>query len=155
MDVPLSDSDLKRLAPTVPIIKYSELQTLEHLPDACIILLEWQRNNGHWVAIFHADGEAKYFNPLGQKYDSDLNCLARAARRILGEDGNEIERLLNGAPCEWNRIRYQEDESNTCGRHCVNRLRNERLTAAGFKKKMDGLKRRYGTYDAAMLALIK
>ena len=155
MDKPLSDGDIRRLMPGVPVLKYSDLRTFDRLPDACIILLEWHRDAGHWVCVFHDDGEAQYFNSLGQKYDADLNCLARTARMILGESGEEIGRLLNGAPCEWNRVKYQADDSETCGRHCINRLRNDKLTSAEFKKKMDGLKRQYGTYDKAMLALVK
>jgi hypothetical protein len=155
MDKPLSDGDIRRIMPGVPIIKYSDLRTLNRLPDACIILLEWHHNNGHWVCLFQDDGEACYFNSLGQKYDSDLNCLSRAARVILGESGGEIERLLGGAPCEWNKTKYQADTSETCGRHCINRIRNKTLTAAAYKRKMDVLKRQYGTYDKAMLALIK
>jgi len=155
MDVALSDGDIRRIMPGVPVLKYSDLRTLSSLPDACIILLEWHHNSGHWTCVFHDGGKAFYFNSLGQKYDSDLNCLARSARMILGENGDEIQRLLKGAPCDWNRVKYQADDSNTCGRHCINRIRDKRLTVAQFKKKMDGLKRQYGTYDKAMLSIIK
>ena len=155
MDIALSDGDIRRIMPGVPVLKYSDLRSLDSLPDVCIILLEWHHNNGHWVCVFHDRGEAHYFNSLGQKYDSDLNCLARSARMILGEGGNEIQRLLNGAPCEWNRVKYQANDSNTCGRFCIDRLRNKRLTATQYKKKMDGLKGQYGTFDQAMIALIK
>ncbi len=155
MDVPLSDGDIRRRLPGVPVLKYSDLRSFTRLPDVCIILLEWQHNNGHWTCVFHDGGEAQYFNSLGQKYDSDLNCLARSARIILGESGNEIERLLNGAHCEWNRVKFQADDSETCGRHCINRIREKRLTQVQYKRKMDSLKRRYGTYDKAMLEIIK
>ena len=105
MDNPLSDADIKRRLTGVPVIKYSDLRKLSTLPDVCIILLEWQKNGiGHWVALFHIENEPYYFNSFGERYDNDLNCLSRSARIILGESGNEIQRLLNGAPCEYNRV---------------------------------------------------
>ena len=154
MDKPLSDADIKRRLP-VPVIKYSDLRKLNTLPDACVILLEWSKSGiGHWVTIFHIGNEIYYFNSFGEKYDQDLNCLSRSARIILGESGNEIARLLNGVPCEWNKTKYQSDTSNTCGRHCINRIRNNRLGSGAYLRKMNKLKKIFGSYDNAILELV-
>lgn len=161
MDIPLSDSDLHRIMPDVPVIKYSELQNFEcmdDMPDKCIIFLEWEHNAvGHWTCFLKRKGRYEYFNSFGKKYDDDLNVLSRASRKILGENGNEIERLLDGANCVWNKTKFQAEEASTCGRHCVLRLnRFQRGDALpSYKKFMDGLKREFGSYDNAVLAIIK
>ena len=154
MQKPLSDHELRRLLPNVPVIKYSDLAEMNYLPEVCVILLEWKAGLGHWVCLWHRNGHANYFNSLGERYDSDLSCLARSARVILGEEGDEITRLLNGARCEWNKTKYQTDTSQTCGRHCVNRIRDKQYGAAAYKKKMDKLKKEFGSYDDAILALV-
>ena len=162
MDVPLSDTQLMKMLPGVPVLKYSELsniQCLDDMPDRCIIFLEWHpQQMGHWVCFMKSrSGRYEYFNSMGLRYDSDLNVLSRAARKILGENGNEIDRLLDGAKCVWNKVKYQADDTNTCGRHCCMRLnrfqRGDALPA--FKKFMDALKGEFGTYDNAVLAIIK
>ena len=156
MDKPLSDADITRRLTGVPVIRYSDLRKLNTLPDVCIILLEWQKNGGvgHWVALFHIENEPYYFNSFGERFDDDLNCLSRSARIILGESGNEIERLLNGQACEYNKTKYQSDTSNTCGRHCINRIRNKRLGSVAYLRKMNKLKKEYGSYDNAILELV-
>ena len=156
MDKPLSDADIKRRLPSVPVLKYSDLRKLNTLPDACVILLEWSKNGvGHWVSLFHIGEKPYYFNSFGERYDNDLNCLSRSARIILGESGNEIERLLDGQACEYNKTKYQSDKSATCGRHCINRIRNNRLGSAAYLRKMNKLKKEFGSYDDAILELVR
>ena len=155
MDKPLSDADIKRRLTGVPVIKYSDLRKLNTLPDACVILLEWSKSGmGHWVCVFHIGDKPYYFKSFGERYDNDLNCLSRSARIILGESGNEIERLLNGVPCEWNKTKYQADTSNTCGRHCINRIRDKRLGSGAYIRKMNKFKKIFGSYDNAILELV-
>jgi len=155
MDKPLSDGDIRRRLPGVPVIKYSDLRKLNNLPDVCIILLEWQKNGvGHWVCLFHIGDVPYYFNSFGERYDNDLNCLSRSARIILGESGNEIERLLDGQACEYNKTKYQSDNSSTCGRHCINRIRDKRLGSTAYLRKMNKLKKEFGSYDNAILELV-
>lgn len=153
MDVPLSDIDIKRRLP-VKIVKYCELRKLKTLPDQLIVLLEFESAVGHWVCLFHNDGLPYYFNSFGKKYDSDLNCLSRSARVILGENGNEIERLLDGRPCEYNKTKYQSDTSSVCGRHCIFRLKNKALSSSAYLKKMNKLKRQFGSYDDAIVHIV-
>lgn len=153
MDVPLSDIDIKRRFP-VKIVKYCELKKLKTFPDQLIVLLEFESSVGHWVALFHHDGLPYYFNSFGTRYDTDLNCLSRSARVILGENGNEIERLLDGNPCEYNKTKYQSDTSSVCGRYCIDRIRNKALTSSAYLKKMNKLKRQFGSYDDAIVHIV-
>ncbi len=154
MDTPLSDGDIKRRL-HVPVIKYSDLRKLNTLPDACVILLEWSKNGiGHWVCLFHIGDKPYYFNSFGERFDQDLNCLSRSARIILGENGNEIERLLNGQACEYNKTKYQCETSSTCGRHVCYRIINKNLSSTAYLKKLNKFKKQYGSYDEAILELV-
>jgi hypothetical protein len=154
MDIPLSDYDIKRRLP-VKIYKYNELSKLKTFPDQAIVLLEFEKQGiGHWVALFHHKSIPYYFNSFGKKYDTDLNCLSRSARVILGENGNEIERLLDGSPCEYNKTKYQSDTSSVCGRYCIDRIRNNALSSSAYLKKMNKLKRQFGSYDDAIVQIV-
>ena len=155
MDNPLSDGDLHRMMPGIPVLKYSALrniQSLSDMPDKCFILLEWKKNSGHWVCFNKNTRE--YFNSLGEKFDCDVDSLTKSARIILGEDGDQFNRLLGTIPCTWNSTKYQNDDSSTCGKHCIMRLQFG-STPAKYKKFMNQLKEEYGSYDDAVLALIK
>ena len=156
MNKSLSDSDIRRRLPGVPIYKYSDLSKLTTFPPEAVVLLEWEKSGGvgHWVALFHQGDKPYYFNSFGQKFDSDLNCISRAARVILGEEGNQIERLLNGAPCDWNKTKFQSDTSSVCGRYCINRIRDKDLSSGAYLKTMNKLKKEYGSYDSAILELV-
>ena len=153
MDIALSDSDIKRRLP-VKIVKYCELKKLTTFPDQLIVLLEFESSIGHWVLLFHHDGLPYYFNSFGKKYDTDLNCLSRSARVILGENGNEIERLLDGNPCEYNKTKYQSDTSSVCGRYCIDRIRNKTLSSSQYLRKMNKLKCQFGSYDQGILEAV-
>jgi len=108
------------------VIRYSELSqytTIEDLlpdnNDFRILLLEEERNKGHYVALMKQHNKYYYFNSYGQKYDTDLYLINRVMRRILGEDKHEIGRLLHDDSCEWNKVKYQGNSSSTCGRWCI------------------------------------
>lgn len=148
--IPLSNTDLEHTIGVKPedIILYKNLaeyttinDLLPNNTDFKIILLEWQKNRGHWVLLYKLNDKFFYFNSYGNKYDNDLNVLSRCMKRILGEDTAQITRLLGGKTCEWSKKRFQKGSTQTCGRWCVMRVSMLKMgyTQDEFIKHMDTL----------------
>jgi len=138
ISTPMTDADLERHTGIKPadIIKYSDLKNYtditDLLPDdksARIILIEDKYNSGHWVAIMRYGKTIEYFNSYGAKWDTDWKFVNRMARLILGENTNEMTRLMDKAQKEgwntvWNEKKLQRlsNQVQTCGRWCVLRI---------------------------------
>ena len=67
-----------------------------------------------------------YFNSYGAAPDTDWKFINRMIRVILGENTNEMSRLMKqakieGFETEWNRTKYQRVSSaiQTCGRWVI------------------------------------
>ena len=124
---PLSDGQVREaLGEDTRILKYSELKNygsmeelLPTLNSFFILLLEEEFNKGHWCAMMRLKEGHFYFNSYGIKYEKDVSVIPRCIRRILGEDKREFSRLLDGKPCDWNKVKLQGETSQTCGRWCV------------------------------------
>jgi len=153
-NIPLTNEDLEKSigVKSEDILLYKDLANFrdidELLPnnsDFKIILLEWERNKGHWVILYKLDGKYFYFNSYGHKYDNDLNVLSACVKRILGEDTKQITRLLNGKPCDYSKRRFQKGDAQTCGRWCVMRVSLLKMgyTQTEFQKYMDNLQEKY------------
>ena len=130
MDVALSNTDVaERLSiPVSEILTYPQLkhfknieQLLRHDYSFRVILLEDKRASGHWVCVLRQKNKICYFNSYGSQGgpDEDLHVVSRAMRKILGEDTDEFTRLLNGNKIVPNSIKFQGDDSQTCGRYAV------------------------------------
>jgi len=138
ISTPFTDGDLERHMGVKPneIIKYADLsqyqdieELLPHDKSFKIILIEDKYNSGHWVAIMRYGKTIEYFNSYGAKYDTDWKFINRMTRMILGENTNDMTRLMDGAKKNnWNVIynkhRYQKLDSKiqTCGRWAVLRV---------------------------------
>jgi hypothetical protein len=153
-NIPLTDQDLEKTigVKKEDIILYKDLANYhdidELLPndtDFKIILLEWERNKGHWVIIYKLKDKIFYFNSYGNKYDNDLNILTSCMKRILGEDTKQITRLLGSKKCEYSKKRFQKGNAQTCGRWCIMRVSMLKMgyTQAQFEKYMEDLKELY------------
>ena len=81
IETPLSDSDLEKfLGPDVQqhIITYSDLadyqdleQLLPHDKAYKIILIEYEKNSGHWICMLRYGKMIEKFNSFGTKHDQD------------------------------------------------------------------------------------
>lgn len=153
-NIPLTNEDLEQSigVKSEDILLYKDLakfhdidELLPNNSDFKMILLEWERNKGHWVILYKLDGKYFYFNSYGHKYDNDLNVLSSCVKRILGEDTKQITRLLNGKPCEYSKRRFQKGDAQTCGRWCVMRISLLKMgyTQTEFQKYMDNLREKY------------
>lgn len=135
---PLSNTDFQTFLGVSPddIICYSELKKFKTITDLLptdksfkIILLEWDKNKGHFVGIMRDNDKYEYFNSLGYKYDADLFFIDKMVRRMLGQDTAEITRLLGGASIVWNKTKLQSKnpEIQTCGRWVIFRINLMRM----------------------------
>jgi len=129
MNIPLSNDQIDKALKidNSYIVKYSELDSVSTLAELfgtksfIILLIEQEHNSGHWVT-FYRTGESSYvyFNSFGKKYDSDLSLIGRLSNKILGNDYNSIQKLIQPTDkVEWNHIKYQGFKSSVCGRYCI------------------------------------
>ncbi len=128
MDTPLSNGDIAKMLNinVSDIIPYANLSLYNSISDLLpntysfkIILLREKENRGHWVVLIRQKNKYYYFNSYGEKYDMDMNTISRLARKILGQDEPKIQNLLGGKKIDYNKIKFQNNISNTCGRYCV------------------------------------
>lgn len=125
---PLSDEMVRQcLGPATPIVKYADLKQYNHIYDLlptinsfAVILLEDDINSGHWTAVMRLPTGLYYYNSYGSRYDNDISVIPMMIRRILMEDRREFRRLLGDLPMDYNKIKYQNNKSQVCGRYvCV------------------------------------
>jgi hypothetical protein len=140
---PLGDDDIRFYLPNAPIMKYSELnkykiieQLLPKENTYAFLLYENSKNKGHWVVIsrykyLKSDKEdlIEFFDSYGEKIDEELNWNAEEQNRMLGQGHKILTELLKKTNKKviYNPFKYQGDENNninTCGRHCVFRIKN-------------------------------
>jgi len=133
---PLTDGDIEKHTGLKEVLKYSELSKYKTIEDLLptdksyvIILIEDRLNSGHWVAVMRYNKTIEYFNSYGAKWDTDWKFINRMVRMILGENTNEMTRLMDTAKADgWdticNKHRFQKISSQiqTCGRWCVLRI---------------------------------
>lgn len=138
ISTPLTDADLERHTgiKVGEVIKYSDLdnyKTIEELlptdKSSKVILIEEKYNVGHWVCILRYGKTIEYFNSYGAKWDTDWRFIGKMIRLILGQENNEMTRLMASAKTEgydtvWNSQKFQKIGGNiqTCGRWCVFRI---------------------------------
>lgn len=135
---PLTDGDLERLIgiKSDDILKYSDLSGYAKIEDLLpsdnsfrIFLIEDKYNSGHWVCVMRYGDTIEYFNSYGCKWDTDWRFINKMIRVILGENTNEMTRLMDQAKKDgwktvWNKHRFQklDNKVQTCGRWCVMRI---------------------------------
>ena len=131
---PLSDADLRHiLGNEVKILKYSELANFPSLDyilpkptDDCVILIEEEPDSGHWVALLKYEGMVEFFDPYGNKWDTELSWIPREKREQLGETQKYLSGLLERtnlkriySPYHFERT---SNKVNACGSHCAHRI---------------------------------
>jgi|TARA_R110000868_G_scaffold330196_1_gene591138 hypothetical protein len=143
MKTPMSNSDLEKHTgiKEADIILYSNLRNYskieELLPDdksARIILMEEKPQSGHWVALMRYGKTIEYFNSYGNAPDCDWGFVSRMMRMILGQNGNDLTRLMkqaekDGFETVWNKKKLQKLSPNiqTCGRWDIFRIETMRM----------------------------
>jgi hypothetical protein len=134
VEEPLSNDEIMKYLPNAKIIRYSELKKYNDIDDLlrnnvdyCILLYEESKNKGHWVCVLKYNDTIEYFDSYGGYPDNPLKWNSDMTNNSLGQEPF-LCRMFDNTEKEviFNPIKYQEDEDdvNTCGRHCVFRILN-------------------------------
>lgn len=121
------------------IIKYSELKQYnslqELLPDRMdykIILLETDKNTGHWTCVIRMNNVIECFNSYGVSIDSEFKYIPDWIERMLGQNNRFLTNLIkkdNTFKIVNNNYEFQSKDKDvaTCGRWCVLRIETAKI----------------------------
>ena len=103
----VSDEDIQRYlgqGAKAKTKKYSELANYNNINDLlpddndyCIILVESQRNSGHWTCLLKYNDTIESFDSYGDgggSIDHELSFIPDVMRRMLGENNQQLSKLL-------------------------------------------------------------
>ena len=171
----LTDSDMHRfLGQDTQIIKYSQLKFAPNievlLPDPksqIIILVESERNSGHWCSIARDGFIITTFDSYGCEIDKEMSFISKSMKSMLGEKKNEISELMNRSPgfsFEYNHVKFQSLKKvdgvvpATCGRWVVFFIwmMRQHYTLQQLQEYMENLKKETDLpYDFLICILVK
>ena len=152
------------------ILKYSQLaeyeSILDLLPDSFdykIILLENQKNTGHWVCLIRMGNIIECFNSYGISIDSEFKFIPDWIERWLNQDTRYLSKLIKSAPdyitVISNKFRFQSADSHiaTCGRWVIFRVELSKMGYGleEFVNKVKAIKDRYDlSFDEIVLGFV-
>jgi len=133
---PLTDGDLERYfgsGKNSEVMKYNELANYrtidELLPlsiDFRIVLVEQEKNIGHWVCILKYRNVIESFNSYGKDIDRQKDTFGAIKNRLLGQQTDYLTKLVKKSKYNYviNKTPFQSKEEgiNTCGRWCILRI---------------------------------
>jgi hypothetical protein len=146
----LSDSDMKRVIPTLKVMSYPELLKAKSLDDVLdekgrlmLLYLTENQNTGHWVCLLKRANVVEFFDPYGgYGPDGESEWLSEDALEEFGQDTHHLSKLIRASPYKLvvNKTPFQKDknDNNTCGRHCLCRLYMKHLSLAEYTKMVKG-----------------
>jgi len=148
----LSDSDMKKVIPTLRIISYPELLKANTIDDVLdekgrlmLLYLTENQNTGHWVCLLKRRGTnvLEYFDPYGgYGPDGESKWLSPDELEEFGQDTKHLSKLIRASPYKLviNKTAFQKDktDNNTCGRHCLARLYFKHLSLPEYTKMVKG-----------------
>ena len=170
----LSDADIRRILPGVPIVLYEDLSKYKNLKQlipasfgaAVVFVALESRQEGHWVCILRDGNEFELFDSYGNRPDRWLAWIDKQQRKKNNESIPYMSYLFNrglkqGLKLSFNRIEYQSSKSgiNTCGRHVCNRIKymmlHQTMAEDAYLSYMKQLKKDYElSYDLLVCKLI-
>lgn len=121
------------------IIKYSELKNYKSLQellpssfDFKIILLETDRNTGHWTCVIRQNNIVECFNSYGIAIDKEFNYIPNFVEKMLGENKRYLSMLINTTnpfTVISNKYKFQSQNPDvaTCARWCILRIETARI----------------------------
>lgn len=144
----LSDSDMKKVIPTLRIVSYPELlkaktidQVLDEKGRLMLLYLTENEHTGHWVCLLKRKGTdvLEYFDPYGgYGPDGESEWLSAEDLEEFGQDTFHLSKLIRASPYKLvvNKSKFQKDrtDNNTCGRHCLCRLYMKHLSLPEYAK---------------------
>ena len=136
IQTPLTDGDLERYfgsGKNSEVMKYNELANYrtidELLPlpiDFRIVLVEQEKNVGHWVCFLKYKDTIESFNSYGKDIDKQKDTFGKIKNTILGQHTDYLTHLVKKSKYKYviNKTPFQSAEEgiNTCGRWCILRI---------------------------------
>jgi len=128
--------------PYSDIKRYSSVDELLDPYDCCIILYFTAENFGHYVCLTKRGKSVEFFDPYGLMIDDELEFVdsddeGEALKERKNQDYGYLTELLLDSPyhLEFNQYQFQEenDDVNTCGRHCVVRCLMKKMDLEEYK----------------------
>jgi len=127
----LSDADIRTiLGNNISILTYPQLAELNSIDECfddkgrCILLfLTQSANSGHWCCLLNKKDGIHFFDPYGDKPESQFENVSEEDLREYGEDQPYLTQLLkaSGRPVYYNTHQFQSMKSGNaeCGRHSI------------------------------------
>jgi hypothetical protein len=128
----LSNDDFNKYLPDAPenLITYKELKHFQKMGDLLekefdykILLIETEKNAGHWCVLVRRGNNIFWCDSYGMSPQKSINMIPSFIRKLLGQENDEIKRLYKSAIREGfkvqeNNFDFQADKPNinTCGR---------------------------------------
>jgi hypothetical protein len=145
MEYAYTDSDIRAALGNVPIHKYPELKAMAS-PDALfkrhkaviLLFLTEGRNVGHWIAVIDHGTNYEVFDSFGVAIDGNRKWLDKEQLMEFGQTLPLLSNLLGkgNKPINHNSTKLQADESDTCGRWVVWRIKNAHKPLETFVAEM-------------------
>jgi hypothetical protein len=145
MEYAYTDSDIRAALGNVPIHKYPELKAMAS-PDALfkrhkaviLLFLTEGRNEGHWIAVLDHGTNYEVFDSFGVAIDGNRKWLDKEQLMEFGQTLPLLSNLLGkgNKPINHNSTKLQADESDTCGRWVVWRIKNAHKPLETFVAEM-------------------
>jgi hypothetical protein len=145
MEYAYTDSDIRAALGSIPIHKYPELKAMAS-PDALfkrhkaviLLFLTEGRNEGHWIAVLDHGTNYEVFDSFGVAIDGNRKWLDKEQLMEFGQTLPLLSNLLGkgNKPVNHNSTKLQADESDTCGRWVVWRIKNAHKPLETFVAEM-------------------
>ena len=145
---PLSDAEIQKVSGHKLIIypelyNYDSLEHLLHMNDGSVIIMCMQSNNyGHYCCLNKiADNEVQFHDPYGLYPDKQFKFSDYDVNRKMKQNHTYLSWLLYKSPYKlsYNHHKFQQKAKpvQTCGWHCIHRIRNKNLSLEQYKKLMN------------------
>ena len=139
---PLSETDMRAIIPTLKIQSYTDLLDASELDDVLddkgrlmLLYLTENESTGHWICLLKLrdSNVVEFMDPYGNfKPDGEKKWLTNETLREFGQDTNKLTKLLRDSSytVKSSAVPFQqeEDDNNTCGKHCLLRLYMKHLS---------------------------
>jgi hypothetical protein len=135
----LSDKEITRRS-GMPCYLYRELEERIELPSLPFCLLyEMAPNRGHWCLVHRTvdtNGAPciEMFDSYGIFPDNELNWVTPDFKKVSGQQHTHLLRLLMNSEqnIAYNNVCLQGPKTSTCGRWCIFRQKNHKISAERF-----------------------
>lgn len=132
---------------------YSVFKEMSHIDEAlaptgrCVFLYETEPNYGHYCCIFkRGKNIVEVFDSYGYLVDDELNLIKKHFRLESGQEKPYLTKLLyeSGYEVHYNQYTFQADGTATCGRHCITRILNSKLSTDAYARKIERICKKEG-----------